>query len=105
MSNAEQEANRALTLRFENDVVDRFIGGRDMLVGLWAGEKLGLPQENCTIYALEVMAAGMMDPEPDGIVDKIAHDFTKRGILIGRWQILVQLNKSNRLVAERIVAS
>jgi hypothetical protein len=37
--------------------------------------------------------------------DKIAHDFTKRGILIGREQILVQLSKSNRLVAERIIAS
>jgi hypothetical protein len=105
MSNGEQETNRDLTLRFENDIIDRFIGRRDMLVGLWAGEQLGLAQENRTIYALEVMAAGVMDPEPDGIVDKIAHDFTKRGILIGRGQILVQLSKSNRLVAERIVAS
>jgi hypothetical protein len=105
MSNGEQEANRDFTLRIENDIVDRFIGRRDMLVGLWAGKKLGLPHENRTIYALEVMAAGMMDPEPDGIVDKIAHDFTKRGILIGRGRILVQLNKSNRLVADRIVTS
>jgi hypothetical protein len=91
MSNGKQEANRDLTLRFENDIADRFIGRRDMLVGLWAGEKLGLPEENRTIYALEVMAAGMMDPEPDGIVDKITHDFTKRGILIDRGQILAQL--------------
>jgi hypothetical protein len=105
MSNGKQEANRDLSLRFENDIADRFIGRRDMLVGLWAGEKLGLPEEDRTIYALEVMAAGMMDPEPDGIVAKIAHDFTERGILIGRGQILVQLSKSHRLVAERAMAS
>jgi len=101
MSNGRQD----LTPRFDSDIAERFIGRRDMLVGLWAGEQLGLPEDGRTMYALEVMAAGMMDPEPDGIVDKIAHDFTKQGILIGRWQILVQLNKSNRLVAERIVAS
>jgi hypothetical protein len=51
-----------------------------------------LPEENCGLYALQVMAAGLLDPEPDRVVDKIAHDFTERGILITRGQILMQLN-------------
>jgi hypothetical protein len=97
MPNAKQEANRALSLRFENDIADRFIGRRDMLIGLWAGEQLGLPEENCTLYALEVMAAGLLDPAPDRVVDKIAHDFTERGILITRGQIRLQLSKNHRI--------
>ena len=104
MSIAENEANRDLALRFDNDIADRFVGRRDMLVGLWAGEQLGLPEENRTMYALKV-AAGMMDPEPDGVVDKMACDFMERGIPITRGRILAELSKSHRLVAERIVVS
>jgi hypothetical protein len=103
MSNGRQD--RALTSRFENDIAERFIGRRDMLVGLWAGEQLGLPEESRTIYALEVMAAGMMDPEPNGAVDKVERDFTERGIAITRGQILMQISKSHRQVAARMMAA
>ena len=81
-----------------NHIEDRVIGRRDMLVGLWAGARLGLPEESRAIYALEVMAAGLMDPRPDDVVDKIMHDFTTRGIPIARGEILVQLSKIHRLV-------
>ncbi len=64
---------------------------------LWAGTQLGLPEESRAIYALEVMAAGLMDPKPDDVVDKIMHDFSARGIPITRGQILVQLSKIHRL--------
>ena len=104
MSNGRQD--RALTSRWlENDIAERFIGRRDMLVGLWAGEQLGLPEESRTIYALQVMAAGMMDPEPNGVVDKIEHDFTEGGVSISRGRILVQFSKSHRQVAARLMAA
>ena len=92
MSNGRQD----LSPRFDNDIDERSIGRRDMLVGLWAGEQLGLPEDDRTMYALEVMAAGMMDPEPNGVVDKIEHDFAERGLSITRGQIFAQLGKSHR---------
>jgi hypothetical protein len=92
MSNGRQD----LSPRFDNDIDERFIGRRDMLVGLWAGEQLGLPEDGRIMYALEVMAAGMMDPEPNGVVDKIEHDFIERGLSITRGQILAQFSKSHR---------
>ena len=101
MSNGRQD----LTPRFDSDIAERFIGRRDMLVGLWAGEQLGLPEDGRTMYALEVMAAGMMDPEPNGVVDKIEHDFTERGLSITRGQILAQFSKSHRQVAARLMAA
>jgi len=82
ISNAGAETDRGFPMRFENPIEDRMIGRRDMMVGLWAGAQLGLPEESRAIYALEVMAAGMMDPRPDDVVDKIMHDFSTRGIPI-----------------------
>ena len=92
-------------MHFENHIEDRVIGRRDMLVGLWAGAQLGLPEESRAIYALEVMAAGLMEPRPDDVVDKIMHDFTTRGIPIARGQILVQLSKIHRLVDTQCAAT
>ena len=68
-----------------------------MLVGLWAGEQLGLPGESRAIYALEVMAAGLLETGPEDVVDKISRDFIKRGIEITRGEILVQVSKEHRL--------
>ncbi len=94
MSNADAAADRGLAVRFENHTEDRLIGRRDMLIGLWAGAQLGLPEGSRTIYALQVMAAGLMDPRPNDVVDKIMHDFSTRGIPITRGQILVQLSRA-----------
>ena len=103
MSNAGAEADRGLAVRFENHTEDRLIGHRD--IGLWAGAQLGLPEGSRTIYALQVMAAGLMDPRPNDVVDKIMHDFSTRGIPITRGQILVQLSKIHRLVDMQRVAT
>jgi hypothetical protein len=105
MSNAGAETNRGFPVRFENHIEDRMIGRRDMLVGLWAGAQLGLPEESRAIYALEVMAAGLMESIPDDVVDKIMHDFSMRGVPITRGQILVQLSKTHRLVEMEHVAT
>jgi hypothetical protein len=51
------------------------------------------------------MAAGLMDPRPDDVVDKMMHDFSMRGIPITRGQILVQLSKTHRLVEMEHVAT
>ena len=92
-------------MRFENPIEDRMIGRRDMMVGLWAGAQLGLPEESRAIYALEVMAAGLMDIRPDDVVDKIMHDFSTARNSDHPRQILVQLSKIHRLVDMQRVAT
>jgi hypothetical protein len=84
------------TARLETGTRDHLIGRRDMLVGLWAGEQLGLLGESRAIYALEVMSAGLLETGPEDIVDKISRDFVKRGIDITRGEILVQVSKKYR---------
>ena len=93
-----------LALQFAADTRDNLIGRRNMMVGLWAGEQLGLAEESRAIYAMEVMVAGLLETEPDDVVDKISRDFTKSGIPITRGEILVQVSKKHRLAAARFAA-
>jgi hypothetical protein len=99
MSNAISEAPRDFAEQFATESADRLNARCNMRVGLWAGAKLGLPEEGRAVYALEVMVAGMMDPGHDDVVDKIMHDFAKHGIPVTRKEILVQLGKDPHCVA------
>jgi hypothetical protein len=106
MSNAISEAPRDFAVQFAHDSADRINARCNMRVGLWAGSKLGLPEESRALYALEVMVAGMIDSGHDDVVDKIMSDFAKQAIPITRWQILAQLSKDHHFVTtHRAVAS
>ena len=105
MSNAISEAPRDFAMQFASDSADRLNARCNMRVGLWAGAKLGLPEESRAAYALEVMVAGMIDAGHDDVVDKIMHDFTERGIPMTRGQILVQLSKEHQFVAKRFATA
>jgi hypothetical protein len=94
-----EAAQNPFTVRLGSDDRDHLIGRRDMLVGLWAGELLGLPEEGRAMYAMEVMAAGLLDSEPADVVDKISRDFAGRGIHFTKDEILAQVSKKHRLVA------
>jgi hypothetical protein len=104
-SNASAETDRRFPVRFENQVEEQVVGHRDLLIGLWAGAQLGLPEESCAMYALEVMAVGLMDPRPDYVVDKLMHDFSTNGIPITRGRILVQLSKIHRRMDTQYAAT
>ena len=99
MSNVISEAPRNFAVQFASDSADRLNARCNMRVGLWAGAKLGLPEDSCAVYALEVMVAGMIDPGHDDVADKIMHDFSKHRIPMTRAQILMQLSKDHHFVA------
>ena len=104
MSIAMSEAPRNFAVQFASDSADRLNARCNMRVGLWAGAKLGLPEESRAVYALEVMLAGMVDSGHDDVVDKIMRDFAKRGIPVTRRQILVQLGKDHHFVTTHCAA-
>ena len=87
-----------ITVPLGSDARDHLIGRRDMLVGLWAAELLGLPEESRAMYAMEVMAAGLLESEPDDLADKILRDFAEQGIRVTRGEILVQVTSNHRMV-------
>ena|ERR1700739_2291257 len=98
-SSKVKAAQGPFTGPLDSNARDHLIGRRDMLVGLWAGELLGLPEESRAMYAMKVMAAGLLESGPEDVVDKISRDFTERGIHVTRDEILVQVNKRHQLAA------
>jgi hypothetical protein len=98
ISRTRLRRHRVLTAISKYPNQDHVVSQRNMLVGLWAGTLLGLSGERRAIYALEVMAAGLMKPEPGDVVDKVANDFMENGVSIGRSEILVQVSTTHHLV-------
>src|SRR6516162_2497889 len=97
-SRTSKDAKPKSCVRLERHVEDRLIGRRNILLGLWAGAQLGLREERCAIYALQIMVAGMMSRGLDDVGDRLARDLAERRISVTRAQILVQLTKVPRLV-------
>jgi hypothetical protein len=81
------------------------IGRRNVLIGLWAGARLGFSEESCAMYAMEVRTIGLIESGSDDIVDKIWRDFTRHGVPITRGEILVEISKKHRLVTARYAAA
>jgi hypothetical protein len=75
--------------KFAHDEELRFkaIARRDMLLGLWAAERLGLAGTTAETYAKDVVAAGVDSPGEDSIFRKIRRDFDAKGVAQSDHQI------------------
>jgi hypothetical protein len=75
--------------KFAHDEELRFkaIARRDMLLGLWAAERLGLAGTAAETYAKDVVAAGVDSPGEDSIFRKIRRDFDAKGVAQSDHQI------------------
>ena len=65
---------------------------RNMLLGMWAAEKLGLAGQNADRYA-EALATGTVDPERSDVFSKIRTDFDAAGVIQSDEQILRVMNE------------
>jgi len=78
---------------------------RNMLLGRWAAEKLGLTDQDADTYA-NTLAAGTFDPESRDVSSKIRRDFDAAGVAQSDDQILrvmteLMLRAGNQLAATR----
>ena len=60
---------------------------RNMLLGRWAAEKLGLTGQDADAYA-DALARGTRDPERSDVFSKIRKDFDAAGVAQSDEQIL-----------------
>jgi hypothetical protein len=65
---------------------------RNMLLGMWAAEKLGLVGHDAERYA-ETLAMGTIDPERSDVFSKIRKDFNAAGVVQSDEQILYVMNE------------
>ncbi len=53
---------------------------RDRLLGLWAGERMGLAGDALETYALSVMRADLKEPGDNDVFDKVLADLAENGV-------------------------
>ena len=89
------ERERELEARFTHDqeLAFKVKARRNKLLGLWAAEHLGLAGAAAEAYAKETVGADFERPGDNHVIDRVAQDFSKRGIAIGAAQIADQLRR------------
>ena len=77
MRSTETEAYNQLTNSWclDVDTRDSAVARRNVLVGLWAGQLLGLTGDDLSTYAVEVHRSDFQTPGDSDVVGKIADDF------------------------------
>ena len=60
---------------------------RNMLLGMWAADKLALAGRDAEAYA-EALAVGTLDPERSDVFNKIRKDFDAKGVAQSDEEIL-----------------
>ena len=64
----------------DQETLFRITSRRNRLLGLWAAEKFGMPDNQALDYAKEVVLADFEEPGDDDVVRKVLGDFETNGI-------------------------
>ena len=74
---------------------------RNMMLGLWAADKLGLSGAEAQTYAKEVVASDFDEPGDDDVFRKVRQDFDAKGVV----QSDHQLRRTMDELMEQAIAS
>lgn len=64
----------------DQETLFRITSRRNRLLGLWAAQKFGMPDNQALDYAKEVVLSDFEEPGDDDVVRKVLADFTERGL-------------------------
>lgn len=78
------------------DTQQGLIARRNILMGLWVANRLGLSGAEAEDYAWSVHFADLQRPGFDDVLAKIAADFSARGIAVRERSIREQLREMER---------
>jgi hypothetical protein len=87
--------------KFSLDEEQKFksMARRNRLLGTWAAEKLGLSGDAAAAYAKEVVASDFEKAGDDDVLQKVAKDFTAKGVTVDQAAIRAKMNE---LLAEAV---
>ena len=71
---------------------------RNRLIGLWAGEKLGLSDLELDEYSAAVQRADLREKGDDDVLQKIVADFAEKGVDILPSQIRAEMDSLMQIV-------
>lgn len=86
----------------EQSCGDAIVARRNLMLGVWAGMRIGYRGEKLTAYAQDVMQADLAIPGPDDVIAKVSADFAEAGVELGEASILAELKTIERRVRHEL---
>ena len=82
----------------------RITSRRNRLLGLWAANKFGMPDNQALDYAKEVVLADFEEPGDDDVVRKVLKDFADRGLAMDEQGLRKEMTRLMDEAARQIEA-
>jgi hypothetical protein len=81
--------------RRKEELSFRITARRNKLLGLWAAQRLGIPDgEAANTYAMSVVAADFQAPGDDDVVAKVQGDLAEKGITVTEAEVRAELTRA-----------
>lgn len=89
--------------RHDKETDFRVQARRNKLLGLWAAEQMGLPEDTREAYAREVIEADLAEPGIDDVVAKVMADFKAKGVDISEHRVRRHIDEFNHEARDQIM--
>ncbi len=98
------DREKAFESKFAHDQELEFkaVARRNRLLGLWAGEKMGLAGENLEDYARAIVRSEVEQPDDEHVFRKLAQDFTGSGIAVSEGELRRKMDELLAQAREQI---
>ncbi len=89
------DREKSFEAKYKRDQETRFkiLSRRNRLLGLWAAEKFGLPENQAIDYAKEVVLSDFEEPGDDDVVRKVLNDFDERGLALEETELRKEMER------------
>jgi hypothetical protein len=89
----------------EQSCGDAVVARRNLMLGVWAGMRIGYRGDELTAYAKDVMEADFILPGPDDVIAKVSADFAEAGVDLGAASVLAELKLIERRLRHELQAT
>lgn len=98
----EREKSFEAKYQRDQEKLFRILSRRNRLLGRWAADIFGLPEDEAVAYAKEVVQADFEEPGEEDVFRKVTKDFADRGIEMDEKTLRKQMLKLRDEAAEQI---
>ncbi|MEE2662234.1 MAG: DUF1476 domain-containing protein [Pseudomonadota bacterium] len=77
----------------DQEALFKVVSRRNRLLGLWAAEQFGLPENQALDYAKEVVLSDFEEPGDEDVVRKVLSDFDERGLTLDEADLRKEMDR------------
>lgn len=89
----EREKASEKKFQTEQELAFKTKARRNHILGLWVAEQMGMKGNAAEAYAREIVTGALAKHGDEGVVNKIAGDFEKKGVTHDRVRINLELER------------